>query len=543
MIHSLSVENFAIIEAVSIDFEPGFTVFSGETGAGKSLLVDAIQLALGGRADTDQVRSGHERAGIKMTVDSTGNATTGSQRIEIEREVLASGKSIARIDSKVMPVSALRELGRELVDLHGQHDHQALLNPETHAQSLDGFIGTASESLKLDLGAKWDHLSAAKRRLESMRSGRREWERRVDALRYQIEEIEQVQPQVGEFEQLELQISRLKNAELLAEAVGSALEALVDGELNAADLAAGAGKSLSQAVKMDGTLASVADTVSEATITLQEAAHTLRAYADEIEASPGLLDECQSRQDDLTRLRRKYGEDEAEVLAHLARCQAELSDLTEFSEDEESLAAEVDAKEEVAMAAAEALSGLRKHNVETFEASVAASLVKLSMPDARFEVSMVAAELTRDGIDRIEFFFSANAGEPVKPLAKIASGGEMSRVMLSIKTALAGKSGVPTLVFDEVDSGLSGQAAAAMASLLRGLGQHYQVLVISHLPQVCAGADHHFKIQKKTVGGRTLTEVVPLIGAAREEEVARLFAGDEITDASLAHARTLMQGA
>lgn len=534
MIQTLSVENFAIIESVSVDLAGGFTVFSGETGAGKSLLVDAIQLALGGRADSDQVRSGHERALIKMTVQSRSNL------LAVEREIYAEGRSTAKINGKIMPISSLRELGRALVDLHGQHDHQQLLNPETHGQSLDGWLGAEAQPLRDQVAERWDHLAAAKRRLESIRSGRREWERQIDSLKFQIEEIEQVHPELGEFENLELQIARLRHAEQLGEAVASALEALSDGEANGIDCVAASARQLSAAIKMDGSLAGITDSLNEAVVLLQEASHELRSYYDDVEANPQLLDDLQSRCDDLNRLRRKYGEDEASVLAHLERCQNELLELTDFSGDEDSLAAEVDRLEEATLEAAEKLSAVRRKQGPQFELAVIKSLKELAMERAQFEVSQTRVELNREGIDRVEFFFSANAGEPVKPLAKIASGGEMSRVMLAIKTALAGKAGVPTLVFDEVDAGLSGQAAAAMAKLLRGLGTHYQVLVISHLPQICAQADAHFKIEKVIRGGRTVTELRSLEGAEREEEIARLVAGEVITSASLVHARELL---
>ncbi len=539
MIRTLSVENLAIIESVKIELGEGFTVFSGETGAGKSLLVDAMQLALGGRADSLQVRTGNERAVIQMVIHSS-DEESGNPPQQIEREIYREGRSVAKVDGKVMPVASLREIGKSLVDLHGQHDHQQLLNQETHGETLDAWLGEAALSLKLDLGEKWDQYTIQARRLDSLRKGRREWERQVDSLRYQIEEIEEICPAVGEFEQLEIQISKLKNAEGLARAVSDALALLADNEENATDMAASAAKSLGSALKMDGSLAGLADTLNDSVILMQDAAHDLRAYLDGIDASPQLLDECQARLDGLIKLRRKYGEDEHEVLTHLARCQQELQELTEFSGDEESLSADVDAKEEIALEAARKLSDLRRSSASRFEDAVLKSLRELVMENAAFEVVQVPSELSRNGIDRIEFYFSANAGEPAKPLAKIASGGEMSRVMLALKTALAGRAGVPTLVFDEVDAGLSGQAAAAMARLLRQLGNHYQVLVISHLPQICAQAGSHFKIEKVVRGGRTVTVVKEVVGSAREEEIARLVAGEEITTASLAHARELL---
>lgn len=552
MITELSVENLAIIDRAGIHLEPGFTVFTGETGAGKSLLVDAMELALGGRADSDQVRSGAERSVIQMSADlsqlpavrqsaeTLGIDLPASGQLSVVREVYAGGRSTCRIAGKAFPAAVLRQLGRLLVDLHGQHDHQQLLHPELHAGTLDSWIGEPAESAKAVIADAWTRLTAVRRRLDALRSGRREWERQIDSLRHQIEEIEAAGPELGEFEQTSALIAKLKHAERLAEASAHALDLLADSESPALDGLGAAVKLIGDAERFDEQLQEVNAPFREALAALQEGVHQLRAYADELDSDPARLEEAAARLDLLGRLRRKYGDDEAAVLAHLEDCRSRLADLTNFDGDETSLAAACDELEQAHASACAGLTNIRTERAAAFAAGVVNGLRDLAMDSARFEVDIEPAEPGPDGADRIEFLFSANKGEPVRPLAKIASGGELSRTMLAIKTALAGSAGVPTLIFDEVDAGLSGQAAAAVAKKLEELGGRCQVIVISHLPQIAARARRHFKIMKSVKAGRTVTEVVPLEQAEREREIARLIAGETITETSLAHARELL---
>lgn len=552
MIVELSVENLAIIDRAELGLGPGFTALTGETGGGKSLLIDAVELALGGRADTEQVRSGAHRATVELTIDLSSRpdlvARCGSlgipladHTVAIRREVFAEGKSQCRVGGKAVPVSALKALGSYLVDLHGQHDHQSLLDPARHLGYLDGWIGEPAAAAVRAVATEFDAVQAIARKLNALRHGRRELEQRIDLLRYQLNEIDEAGPQLGETEELEAQLERLRHAERLASAAAAAVENLVDDEGSAYDRAALAVKALDAVVRHDPDLEAPLDELRDAVLQLQEVAHTLRAYAEGLDSDPKRLDVIEERLETLRRLRRKYGDTEAAVLEYAVQARAELESLTFGADDEEGLAAQLSEREAALDTAASALTRLRQEQAGRFAALVQEGLRELAMDRSVFEVAFGAAPIDATGADRVEFFFSANAGEPPRPLAKIISGGELSRVMLAIKSVYAGKAGVPTLIFDEVDAGLSGRAAVAVARKIEALARHYQVLVISHLPQIASRAQRHFRIEKHVRDGRAVTEVVELSPAQREEEIARMLAGDTVTEAALANARELLR--
>lgn len=551
MIVELTVENLAIIDRAQVALGPGFTVLTGETGAGKSLMIDAIELALGERAATELVRAGAPKATVNVVVDVSDAPSVRRQCEElgvpvednllyIQREVLAEGRSTCRIGGRMTPVSGLRALGQTLVDLHGQHDHQALLDPEGHVAYLDAWIGEPATDLRLQVAEAYGVAEGARRALADLRRGLRDREQRLDLLRFQVSEIEAANPQPGETADLENQLSRLKNMERLAQASLGALQQLGDQEGCAVDLLGDAVKSLETILRFDPTLEDVLKPLREALYALEDGTHNLRTYTEALEADPNLLDEIQTRLELLKRLRRKYGEDEEAILAHLASAQEELSRLEDAEGSEESLRAAVEKAESELDRAAGKLSALRKDKATEFAALVESQLRDLAMDRARFAVDFQPRPADAHGADTIEFFFSANAGEPPRPLAKIASGGEISRVMLAMKTALAGKAGVPTLIFDEVDSGLGGRAAATMARKLEELASHYQLVVISHLPQIAARATTHYRIEKGEQNGRVVTRIVRLDETQRVEEIARMLAGEKLTEASLANAREML---
>jgi DNA repair protein RecN (Recombination protein N) len=365
-------------------------------------------------------------------------------------------------------------------------------------------------------------------------------EQRIDLLRYQLEEIDSAAPQIREREELQAQLDRLRHCEKLAEASFAALAALADEENNAYDRAAMATKALEGVTQFDEELQVPLETLRGAVVGLQEATYALRGYAEGIEADPNRLEAIEARMDVLHRLRRKYGDDEAAVIAYGDSAREELESLTYGADDEEGLAEELATREVHLEQAVKALTELRRERAVVFAEEVQVGLRELAMDRSVFEVAFGAAPVDASGGDRVEFFFSANAGEPPRPLAKIASGGELSRVMLAIKSVYAGKAGVPTLIFDEVDAGLSGRAAAAVAAKLEALSIHYQVLVISHLPQIASRARRHFRIEKNERNGRAVTEVAELTSAQREHEIARMLAGEAVTDAALANARALL---
>lgn len=551
MIVELTVENVAIIERSQLTLGPGFTVLTGETGAGKSLLVDAIELALGERADSDLVRAGASRAVVTAVFDLSGSAQLRAHceqlglnledgALFVQREVFAEGRSQCRVGGRMAPVSALRSLGQLLVDLHGQHDHQSLLHPDRHGDFLDGWIGTPASELKQEVSERFSEYEDAKRRLNALRQGLRDREHRLDLLRFQVNEIETVNPQPSEMADLEAQLNRLKYVEKLSLAAQAALAATNEDDGCARDRLGETVRSLEDVARLDSTLERTLDPLRSALYALEDGIRELRAYADSLESDPNALEDTAARIDALRRLRRKYGEDEAAVLAFLHEARLELDQLEEGEANEADLLASVQRNEEALHEAAGRLTALRQARAVEFGQRVEDELHELAMEKAVYSCRVDPKPIDANGADKVEFFFSANSGEPERPLAKIASGGEISRVMLAIKTALAGRAGVPTLIFDEVDAGLSGRAAAVVARKLEALAQHYQVVAISHLPQIASRATTHFRIEKREGGGRVATIVRPLSGEDRVEEVARLLAGEEITASALANAREML---
>lgn len=551
MIVELSVSNFAIIESAQIQLGPGFTALTGETGAGKSLLIDAIELALGGRADTDQVRTGATRAVVALTVGLSNNKfllgrcaelgiTLDDGLLFIQREVFAEGRSQARIGGRMAPIGALRQLGELLVDLHGQHDHQSLLLPERHGAYLDAWIGSEASDLLTAVRLAFEEVDGARRKLAQLRAGIREREQRLDMLRFQIDEIEAVCPVVGELEELEGKLSRLRNVERLSNGMQSALDELSEKEGCAIDALGNSVRSMEDLLRFDPSLATTLAELKNALYSAEEGVRSLRANFESLESNPEALEEAASRMDALRRLRKKYGEDEAAVLGFLDRARLELDLLESAEENKDELERRLESLEETLRQRSQALTAVRKKHAERFAEGVVEQLRELAMEKARFLVAVEPRPIDAEGGDAVEFFFSANTGETPRPLARIASGGEISRVMLGLKTVLAGRAGVPTLIFDEVDAGLGGRAAAVVAKKLEELSNSYQVIVISHLPQIASKAAAHYHISKAEGDGRVKTTIDRLDGDARVEEIARMLAGEHVSATALANARELL---
>ena len=551
MIVELSVEDLAIIRRVDVELGGGFTALTGETGAGKSLLIDALELALGQRADAELVRAGAPKASVALTLDLSARpdvvgalADAGVEaeegRLFLQRDVSAEGRSTCRINGRLSPVGTLRAVGRLIVDLHGQHQHQALIEPGTHLGYLDDWIGEPAHALRREVWLAYDHtrhLLAEKRALEK---GVAEREHRLDLLRFQIGEIEEADPVIGEYEAAANEMLRLKNSEHLVQSVGQALAMTSEGETTALDMLRGASKTLDGATKFDDALEPAAEAIRDSLYAVQDAVETLRDYLARLEVDPATLDAMQDRLMLLKRLRRKYGESEAEVLAFAASARAELARLEDSEAALGTIEADLEAAEAELSRLCLELSGVRRAKAGLFADEVEAQLRELSLPKARLSVRLEDKAADGDGCDAVEFLFSANAGEEPRPLAKIASGGELSRVMLALKIALAGRAGVPTLIFDEVDTGLGGKAAATMGRKLKELGRSYQVLVISHLPQVASQADAHFRIEKTEVEGRTASGLHDLDESERIEEIARMLSGEQVGESAIAAAREMV---
>jgi DNA repair protein RecN (Recombination protein N) len=545
MIRSLHVTGIALIDEARLELGPGFTAITGETGAGKSLLVDSLQLALGRRADAELVRAGEKRGIVELMAEPPARLFGADElengQITIRRELSAEGRSMAKINGRAATVAALREAGRRLADLHGQNEHQALLDPDLQLEALDLWIGDEREPVAHRVRAAYEARLEAQRRLEALRSSVRIRAQRLDMIRFQIEEIEAVSPRLGEAEELAAQLERLKHADRLRTLAAGALNALSEAEINAADLMGQGLGQVNEAARLDATLLPRAEALQEAAELLDDAAAELRAYLEDLSLDPDALNAAAERLDALKRLIRKYGADEADVLAHLDRIRQEADDLENAEAGEEALNTRLQEADAALRDACAELTRLRAARAAELQVQAVGHMRDLGMPKCELRLELRPAEPTAHGADSLVMLFSANPGEPLMPLEKVASGGELSRIMLSLKCSLAGKAGVPTIIFDEVDAGLSGRAAAATARKLAQLAQSVQVIAITHLPQIAGQADRHFRIEKAGEKGRTVTRITELRGEERVMEMARLLAGDEVGESALANARELLK--
>jgi len=538
MLVYLTIRNLAVIEHVSVEFGPGLTVLTGETGAGKSILVEAVGLLLGGRASSDLVRTGEDAAVIEAQFDDNG------RDVIVRREVSAQGRSRAFIDGTLATASALRELSDRLIELHGQHEHQVLLDSDSHIDLLDHVAGLGA--LRGSTGAAFAALQALGAERAALHLNEREKAARTDLLTFQHGEISRTAITVGEDEQLAARRQVLANAERLQRLAADAYAALYE-----SDNAVLAGltvvwRRVSELANLDARLTPYVEMRDGIKGQLEDLADFLRGYADAVEVSPGALQEIEDRLASLDRLKRKYGPTLADVVAHGEACARQLANL----DQSDSRLAELDrAIEEAAgsyLEAARRLSSARRTAADAFAAQVQQGLIGLAMPNARFTVAFAAsiaesqAGWTARGIDRLEFLFSANPGEDLRPLARIASGGELSRVMLAIRTTAAGSQQAATLIFDEVDAGIGGRAADAVGRALQQLGRTAQVLCITHLPQIAAAGTEHLRVSKSVRKGRTLTSVERLDGVTRVAELARMMAGEAETPAILSSAADLL---
>jgi DNA repair protein RecN (Recombination protein N) len=549
MLHALHIENLAIIDRLEVAFEAGFNALTGETGAGKSILIDALNLALGERADISLIRAGAEKlrvnAVFEVPNDPELHALLGELGVEPEdgllylsREVHTSGRSMARINGQPVPVSALKALGERLIDMHGQHEHQSLLKPSSHLEFLDRWLGEPALKLRQQVREAVSALRQTERELQEIVAREREREQMLDLYRFQVDEIRAANLQVGEDEQLETEARRLVNAEKLVALAGNAYDALM-GEHGAYDQAASASRNLTEIARIDPSVSPWGEMLESALVQLEEVAHNLRAYAESIEYDPARLEAVIERQELIKRLKRKYGDTIEAVLQYADEAAAKLHALETQTERRAELEAELARLQESAHALCEQLSALRRDGAQRFANAVQTVLRTLAMERAQFTVEVRPKPMDATGADSVEFLFSANPGEPPRPLSKIASGGEMSRVMLALKTVLADAAPVPTLVFDEIDAGIGGRTAHAVGEQIAQLARHCQILCVTHLPQIACRANHHLLIEKHTDGAMTRVAVQPLTGEARVQEIARMLAGTP-TETALQHARELL---
>jgi len=544
----LHIENIAVIESADISFDQGFNVLTGETGAGKSIVIDAISAILGERAYRDMIRTGTQKASVRAVFTDVPelswfaeNGVEYDPETVIQREIFLDGKNVCRVNGSLVSVSILRKLGIQLINIHGQHDSASLFDEDNHLTFLDAFGD--NEALRLSYSEKYTAVAALRREIDRMTMDEGEKLRRMETLRYQIAEIEKAELEAGEDEVLEARRKLLQNAEKLSNGMDEAVECLYGGDDTdgAAGLLAQAEYALSRLIRFSDSFQELHERVNDLKYQVQDVAEAVRDARDELSYSADELENIESRLDVIHRLRRKYGADCAEILEYLDRAKKELDDI-EFADDHlERLKKKLSKAEKEAWDAAHALRKNRKATAVSMSRRILTELAQLDMPRVQFECQFRELELTTSGADAVAFYMSANAGEALKPMSKVASGGELARIMLAMKNVLAEKDQVSTLIFDEVDTGVSGRAAQRVAEKLRSVAEHKQVLCVTHLPQLAALANTHLLIAKSERQGRTYTSVTPLDIEGRKRELARIIGGTSITETTLKSAEEMLR--
>lgn len=548
MLELLHIENIAIIEAADIEFAPGFNALTGETGAGKSIVIDSLSAVLGQRTSRELIRTGAEKAFVSAAFSGIAPELTEELGIQpeadgtllLQREIQTDGKNVCRVNGRPVTVGQLRALGARLLNIHGQHDGQQLLDEEQHIVYLDSFGKT--EALINAYTEKYRHFTDIRRQISALQMDEAEKARRVDTLQYQIEELRRAKLKPGEEEELTARRGMLRNAEKFLDAVAGA-----DYALNGDDSGGGALSALRQAQDalggvrhLDDAFGQLYERLGEAYSEVYDIAATVEDKRGELDVSPGELDRVESRMDLLYRLKKKYGATVEDMLDYQARCEAELAQIEDAGDTLVRLEQALSKAEKAARQAAQALSDARKAAAEQLTAQILTELQQLDMGKIRFAVDFAEKPLDSDGMDAVRFLMSANVGEELRPIHKIASGGELARIMLAMKNVLSEQDHVGTMVFDEVDTGVSGRAAQKVAEKMARISRRKQVLCVTHLPQLAAMADTHFSVEKGERGGRTYTEVRRLDREQRRRELARLTGGSHVSQTMLDGAEELL---
>ena len=552
MLNELHIENIAVIEKADISFAPGLNVLTGETGAGKSIIIDSIGAVLGERVSRDLVRRGAEKGTVTAVFDADyaaawleENEIDSDGELIIQRRITLDGKSSCRICGTPVTAAQLKELAAMLVDIHGQNDGRQLMDERRHMAYLDSF-GHLDGALAA-YRAEYDRFSAIKKEMAALSMDEIEKARLSDSLKYQIEELERANIKPGEKDTLSARRDLLRNSEKLTEALDEAFSALYGGDDNAVSMSQNAAYYAAKAANYAPELEQAANAVNDAAFALADAAETLRDFKDSLDFSPEEYDNIETRLSLLNKLERKYGRTDEELCAYLDECRRKLDDI-EYADDRlVKLEKELSAQKAQCVKAAAALSAQRREKAAELEKRIVTELRELNMPSVRFAVEFVPVDneqgFDASGADKIRFIMSANAGEELGRISKIASGGELSRIMLAMKNVFAENDPVGTMVFDEIDTGVSGIAAQRVAEKLFAVSKGRQVMCVTHLPQIAAMADSHYLIAKHEEGGRTYTEVNGLTREGRRRELARLHGGDFITETTLASAEEQLAAA
>lgn len=565
MLIELSIKHFAIIEELTIPFEKGLTVLTGETGAGKSIIIDAVGLILGGRGSAEYVRYGENRAEIEglFIVEDDHVVIEKARELGIDvrdsmfilrRDITSQGKSICRVNGKLVTLAILREIGQALVDIHGQHEHQALMQPEHHLSMLDGFAQKELVQTQAEYQAIYSEALQLQKQVRNLSENEQEMAQKLDLYQYQLEEIEKAQLEPNEDEQLLEERHKLAHSEKLFSLLENSYQSLY-GEGRGLDYLTTSVSHLEEAATIDKELQELHESVSNSYFLLEEAAFALRDRIEKIEFDPSRLEFIESRLHDIQRLKRKYGSSVNEILEYAAKIEEELDSIIHKDDRVEKLQVQLEALWQDLLVEAKALTAIRKNAAEALTEAIHDQLRSLYMEKTVFEVRLQERSLGKlapvvngqavpfgpEGLDAVEFYLSTNPGEPMKPLAKVASGGEISRIMLALKSIFSNQQGITSVIFDEVDTGVSGRVAQAIAEKIHGISIGSQVLCITHLPQVAAMADTHLFIAKHEMNERVITSVTPLSINDKVDEIARMISGVEITDLTREHAKELLE--
>ena len=548
MLSLLHIENIAVIECADISFDRGFNVLTGETGAGKSIVIDAISAILGQRAYRDMIRTGSTKASVRAVFADVPqlswfeeNGVEYDPETIIQREIYLDGKNVCRVNGSLVTVSILNKLGIQLINIHGQHDSASLFDEANHLTFLDDFA--ANYDLREAYLEKYQAVEKLRKEISRISMDEGEKLRRMETLKYQIAEIEKAELEAGEDEELEARRKLLQNSEKIANGLNDAVENLYGGDDTdgAASLLATAERALARVSKFSTQIAELHEKVADLMYQVQDAAEIARDVQYELSYSADELDRIESRLDVIHKLRRKYGVTCADILEYLEKAKQELDEI-EFADDHvERLKKKLKTAEKEAWDAAFVLRENRKATAEKLSARILTELAQLDMPKVQFACQFTELELTTLGADAVAFYMSANVGEALKPMSKVASGGELARIMLAMKNVLAEQDKVNTLIFDEVDTGVSGRAAQKVAEKLRSVARNKQVLCVTHLPQLAAMGDTHLLIAKGERDGRTYTTVTPLDLEGRKRELARIIGGANITETTLKSAEEMLQ--
>ena len=537
MINHISIKNFAIIENTEVDFEAGLNIITGETGAGKSIVIEAVSLALGSRADTSSVRTGADKAVVQLLGELDG------EEIVITREVSASGKNLCRLNGEIVTLSRLNEVCRKLADIHGQYDNQSLLNPDYHKVLVDSYHKDKTCPVLEEVSQRYGAFARCRSELASLLAMEKENARKKDFYRFELDEIDSTNLKPDEDTDLEERISLLQNSEKIFESIEKSYALLTEASPSLIDGVGACHRAIEEISSYSRDLESISADFGDIYYRLQDISRSLGEMRESISFSPAELDSLITRLNRIDNLKKKYGSSIGEILTYREDIASKLEKIDNFDDEKHRLEKQLIASRNALMEACGTLTGIRKEIAAELETKILAELSDLNFKDAQMKIAVEPLDApTEEGMDKVEIFISANRGEPLKPLYKIASGGEMSRIMLAFKNIISSSDMIPTLIFDEIDNGISGITASIVAKKLGEISRQHQIICITHLPQIAAAGDRNYRIYKETDGEKTFTIVDKLSDEEKVSEVARLLGGTTITDTTLQSARELIAG-